>query len=81
MARDKAWSQATVEGWRDEPHGVTTQKTPFFNLNIISKPEPIVMKLVIYIIPIGGPSENLKNDVFWDVTLCGSCNNRRFGGT
>jgi hypothetical protein len=23
----------------------------------------------------------VKNAVFWDVTLCGSCNNRRFGGT
>jgi hypothetical protein len=24
---------------------------------------------------------NLKNGVFWDVTPCGSCKNRRFGGT
>jgi hypothetical protein len=23
----------------------------------------------------------MKNGVFWDVTPCGSCNNRRFGGT
>jgi hypothetical protein len=23
----------------------------------------------------------LKNDVFWDVRPCGSCKNRRFGGT
>jgi hypothetical protein len=23
----------------------------------------------------------VKNDVFWDVTPCGSCKNRRFGGT
>jgi hypothetical protein len=23
----------------------------------------------------------LKNGVFWDVTLCGSCKNRRFAGT
>jgi hypothetical protein len=22
-----------------------------------------------------------KNGVFWDVTSCGSCKNRRFGGT
>jgi hypothetical protein len=26
------------------------------------------------------PSET-KNGVFWDVTPCGSCKNRRFGGT
>jgi thioredoxin-related protein len=25
--------------------------------------------------------ENLKNAIFWDVTLCGSCKNRCFGGT
>jgi hypothetical protein len=23
----------------------------------------------------------MKNGVFWDVTPCGPCNNRRFGGT
>jgi hypothetical protein len=23
----------------------------------------------------------MKNGVFWDVMLCGSCKNRRFGGT
>jgi hypothetical protein len=23
----------------------------------------------------------MKNVVFWDVTPCGSCKNRRFGGT
>jgi hypothetical protein len=23
----------------------------------------------------------MKNDVFWEVTSCGSCKNRRFGGT
>jgi hypothetical protein len=23
----------------------------------------------------------MKNDVFWHVPLCGSCKNRRFGGT
>jgi hypothetical protein len=23
----------------------------------------------------------MKNDVFWDVTPCSSCKNRRFGGT
>jgi hypothetical protein len=23
----------------------------------------------------------VKNGVFWDVTSCGSCQNRRFGGT
>jgi hypothetical protein len=26
-------------------------------------------------------NNHLQNGVFWDVTPCGSCNNRRFGGT
>jgi hypothetical protein len=32
---------------------------------------------------IGGLETRLvvKNSVFWDVTPCGSCKNRRFGGT
>jgi hypothetical protein len=25
--------------------------------------------------------ESMKNGVFWDVTPCGSCKNRSFGGT
>jgi hypothetical protein len=25
--------------------------------------------------------KNVKNGVFWDVTLCGSCKNRGFEGT
>jgi hypothetical protein len=25
--------------------------------------------------------KTLKNAIFWDVRLCGSCKNRRFGGT
>jgi hypothetical protein len=27
------------------------------------------------------PTVTMKNGVFWDVTPCDSCNNRRFGGT
>jgi hypothetical protein len=30
---------------------------------------------------IGELGTTLKNGVFWDVTPCGSCKNRRFGGT
>jgi hypothetical protein len=29
----------------------------------------------------GFTAVTMKNGVFWDVTLCGSCKNRRFGGT
>jgi hypothetical protein len=31
----------------------------------------LIMKLLL----------TMKNGVFWDVTRCGSCKNRRFGGT
>jgi hypothetical protein len=31
--------------------------------------------------PTSGPDFHLKNGVFWVVTPCGSCKNRRFGGT
>jgi hypothetical protein len=27
------------------------------------------------------PYRHMKNGVFWDVTPCGCCKNRRFGGT
>jgi hypothetical protein len=27
------------------------------------------------------PAVTMRNSVFWDVTPCGSCKNRRFGGT
>jgi hypothetical protein len=30
---------------------------------------------------LGKLKEKSKNGAFWDVTLCGSCKNRRFGGT
>jgi hypothetical protein len=30
---------------------------------------------------MGPTSAILKNGVFWDVTPCGSCKNRHFGGT
>jgi hypothetical protein len=32
-------------------------------------------------IPLLSTSYNMKNGVFWDVMLCGSCKNRRFEGT
>jgi hypothetical protein len=49
-------------------HGVTSQKTPFFNHTKFERLE--VFTAVI-----------MKNGVFWDVTPRGSCKNRRFGGT
>jgi hypothetical protein len=36
---------------------------------------------VIYVRFVGFTAVTMKNDVFWDVTPCGSCKNRRFGGT
>jgi hypothetical protein len=36
---------------------------------------------IITVKRIGELGTMLKNGVFWVVTLCGSCKNRRFGGT
>jgi hypothetical protein len=36
---------------------------------------------IIMVTRIGELRTTLKNGVFWDVAPCGSCNNRRFGGT
>jgi hypothetical protein len=42
--------------------------------------------IIIIIITVENISElgtklTMKSGVFWDVTPCGSCKNRRFGGT
>jgi hypothetical protein len=57
---------------------VTSPPNPFylssswacFNFLAISR----VARLVVF------TAVTMKNGVFWDVALCGSCNNRRFGG-
>jgi hypothetical protein len=56
------------------------------NLKIrISK--TIILLLVLYVYQTSslilkdGHRLRVKNAVFWDVTPCGSCKNRRFGGT
>jgi hypothetical protein len=36
---------------------------------------------VIHVCQIQLPIQTPRNAVFWDVTPCGSCKNRRFGGT
>jgi hypothetical protein len=36
---------------------------------------------IIRVTRIGELGTRLKNGVFWDVMPCGSCRNRRFGGT
>jgi hypothetical protein len=35
----------------------------------------------VFGVPQGDSITQLKNGVFWDVTPCGSCKNRHFGGT
>jgi hypothetical protein len=39
------------------------------------------MNLLIAYDQIMQTEKNTKDDIFWDVTQCGSCKNRRFGGT
>jgi hypothetical protein len=43
---------------------------------------PVLFKKVVRICELGDTRKYLlKNGFFWDVTPCGSCKNRRFGGT
>jgi hypothetical protein len=44
-------------------------------------PNPFVLGWVELSPLLLRPCIGLKNGVFWDVTPCGSCKNRRFGGT
>jgi hypothetical protein len=41
----------------------------------------LIVRLPVYRICYNGQQEICKvNAIFWDVTPCGSCKNRRFGG-
>jgi hypothetical protein len=63
---------------RQEPHGVTTQKTPFFIVTAVKTSN------LTYIGPVRHEvftAVTMQNGDLWDVTPCGSCKNRRFGGT
>jgi hypothetical protein len=79
-------------GFLQEPHGVTSQKTAFFiviavKTSNLTFTNVMTSRRMLYIgnLTITGMiinvHENLKNGVFWVVTPCGSCKNRRFGGT
>jgi hypothetical protein len=74
-----------------QPHGVTYQKT-----ELLRKSSPEMRKKTYCLwsqgiihkefVPPGHTLQmeryvTVENGVFWDVTPCGSCKNRRFGGT
>jgi hypothetical protein len=40
-----------------------------------------LIKVLTELYPSNGTISDVKNVVFWDVMMCGSCENRRFGGT
>jgi hypothetical protein len=42
---------------------------------------PIILSFLTISVPARRTLSNPKNGVFWVVTPCGSCKNRRFGGT
>jgi hypothetical protein len=48
---------------------------------VIEVPLHFVSDLVYWLVCHSVCKRKLKNGVFWDVTPCGSCKNRRFGGT
>jgi hypothetical protein len=67
-------NRRTLRRFSFEPHGVTSQKTPFFNTQVI--------RLSISVGCRNDTNQSpVKNGVFWVVTPCGSYKNRLFGGT
>jgi hypothetical protein len=59
-----------------EPHGVRTQKTPFFKIKFTLFNEGgDNVRFEVF------TAVTMKNVVFGDVTRCGSCKSQRFGGT
>jgi hypothetical protein len=42
---------------------------------------PILITLMKEALSSSETAVTMKNGVFWDVTLCGTCKNRRFAGT
>jgi hypothetical protein len=60
-----------------EPHGVTSQKTSFFIVTAV-KTSNLTTNTVRYDV---STAVTMKKAVFWAVTLCCSCKNRRLGRT
>jgi hypothetical protein len=63
-----------------ETHGVTSQKTAFFIVTAVKTPtcfkwDVFLVRFEVFTVV------TMKNGVFLDVTSCGCCKNRRFGGT
>jgi hypothetical protein len=56
----------------------TSQRTAFFRVRTVKISDPTLFNLVRFEV---FTAVTMKNGVFWDVTPCGSCKNRRFGGT
>jgi hypothetical protein len=57
-----------------------SEKIKFCSISqfVIKHPKPYEIKHVFLLY---NHSQYLKNTAFWDVSPCGSCKNRRFGGT
>jgi hypothetical protein len=63
---------------RDRGYIITNFWTPLFLSSLpfhLYLCKEIVVRFEVF------TAVTMKNGVFWDVTLCGSCKNRRFRGT
>jgi hypothetical protein len=60
-------------------HSFISKYVGFFQSQILVtltvQPSDYIVRFVVF------TAVTMKNGVFWDVTPCGSCKNRRFGGT
>jgi hypothetical protein len=65
-----------------KPSDTMLQTSSHFSILTINVPGcSVEMVQVMMKTAVETPNLTLKNGVFWDVTPCGSCKNRRFGGT
>jgi hypothetical protein len=61
---------------RRKPHGVNIPEDTFLHSHRRENLKSYIILNSFYSL-----NQNMKNDVFWDVTPRGPCKNRRFGGT
>jgi hypothetical protein len=65
----------------DSPNCYMNVLYRYMLLSLVTLKDVQVPKTVTYVRLEVFTAVTMKNGVFWDVTPCGSCKNRRFGGT
>jgi hypothetical protein len=64
-----------------QPYGLSLMWGEVETLLVVQKPRNAAATTAFYVRFEFFTAVTMKNCVFWDVTPCGSCTKRRFGGT